>query len=211
MPSVASRIRATLAPYALGVVAASLIAFQSLAAEGAPMEATPETMAVLAPLGAAIGETRKLQVRDAPIALPAVAFTDADGRPVSLEDFRGKIVLVNFWATFCAPCLHEMPSLDNLQAKLGGEDFQVVAINLDPAGVERPLAWLKKNAVERLAFYHDKSWASARDLGAPGMPTTLLIDRSGKEVARLTGAAEWDAAPAVEAIELLIRNASEAG
>lgn len=199
--------------YALLAVFASAaltVAPPALASE-ADAGATPATLQALKPLAAAIGESRRLEVSDAPKLPPVVAFSDRDDAAKALADFKGKIVLVNFWATFCAPCLKEMPSLQSLQRQLGGDDFQVVAINLDPTGKKRPLKWLQKNGIDALEFYHDRSWESARALGASGMPTTVLFDRSGKEVARLLGAAEWDGEAAIDAVKLLIRNAPDAG
>lgn len=170
-------------------------------------KASPAALDAMRPLAAQIGDSEPLEVHETPKGMAAFTFFDADDQPVTVADFRGQIVLLNFWATFCAPCLHEMPALDRLQAQLGGDAFQVVTVNLDLAGKQRPLAWLETNNIDGLAFFSDRKWAGPRALGAPAMPTTLLIDRSGREVARLKGAAEWDAEVAVQAIEMLINDA----
>lgn len=224
MPAPSSRLSSPVssrfkAPYALAALAASLLALAALtgcgeapsggASSGGASSAAgarPETLAALRPLAAQIGHSRKLEIHDAPVETPMVAFNKDEDAAAALSDFKGRVVLVNFWATFCGPCLEEMPALAALQASLGGADFEVVTINLDPTGVKRPLAWLEANKVEGLAFYHDRSLESARTLGAPGMPTTVLIDRSGREVGRLLGAAEWNSEPAIELIKTLIRN-----
>lgn len=199
--------RAVAACYAVALAVASVIVAPSWgrAAETyAPTSA--ETLDALRPLAVEIGGARKLDVLDAPRPVPTTAFSDAEGAPVVLADFKGKVVLLNFWATFCAPCLEEMPSLNRLQAQLGGEDFQVVAVDLDRRRLDRARQWLVDNGVDRLGFYHDQSNQIARDVGLVGMPTTLLIDRSGQEVARLLGAAEWDEPPATTLIKRLIED-----
>jgi thiol-disulfide isomerase/thioredoxin len=131
----------------------------------------------------------------APRPAPALAFTGPDGAGRTLQDFRGRTVLVNLWATWCAPCKVEMPALDRLQGALGGADFSVVAINLDTRNVDRPRAWLAENGVHRLAYYADPAGrvlpAIARDGELPGLPTTLLVTPDGCEAAILRGPAEW--------------------
>lgn len=131
-------------------------------------------------------------VHDAPKPLAAIDFKDGDGHPRSLAEFGGKVILLNIWATWCAPCRREMPTLDRLQAELGGEDFEVVALSIDRAGAAAVNDFYRAVGVTRLARYIDISGKAARDLGTPGLPTTLLIDRSGREIGRRVGPAEWD-------------------
>lgn len=139
---------------------------------------------------------------DQPQAAPDVAFTDATGRKLSLADFRGKVVLLNFWATWCVPCVEEMPSLDRLQAKLGSDRFTVVAISVDRQGLDVVEPFLAKTAVHNLATYLDPSGASMRAFGVRGLPTTFVIDRNGHDAGRLEGMAHWDSAQA----EALVRH-----
>lgn len=124
--------------------------------------------------------------------VPEVNFVDGEGHPRALADFKGKVVLLNLWATWCPPCRTEMPALDNLQAALGGSDFEVVALSLDRAGVEQVRRFYGEIGVGRIAIFVDRSGKALRDLGAAGLPTTLLLDREGREVGRLIGPAAWD-------------------
>lgn len=199
------------ARFALAASVAFALVASTARAEAPADGASAATLAALKPLAEAIGGSRKLQIEDAPVELAPIVFSDESDAPVAASDFKGKVVLLNFWATWCPPCLEEMPSLDRLQAELGGEDFEVVAVNLDLRGKDRPLGWMADNDVTHLAFYHDRSQKSPAAVGAGGMPTTLLIDRSGREVGRLEGAAEWDSEEAKEIIRLLIAGAPDAG
>ncbi|MEM7043765.1 MAG: TlpA disulfide reductase family protein [Pseudomonadota bacterium] len=124
--------------------------------------------------------------------VPALAFLDAEGNERSLEDFQGRVVVLNLWATWCAPCRKEMPSLDRLQAALGGDDFEVVALAVDRGDLTKVLSFYDEVGIQDLAVYHDKTAKAGRTLRAPGLPTTLIIDREGKEVGRVLGDAEWD-------------------
>lgn len=150
----------------------------------------------VAPPGAApsapAAATFELSVFDQPRDLPEIRFVDSESRSLTLADFRGKVVLLNVWATWCVPCRHEMPSLDRLQAQLGGEDFVVLALSIDRAGLPAIKRFYEELGLQHLGIYADASGATSRALGAPGLPTTLLIDRAGREVARKMGAAEWD-------------------
>jgi thiol-disulfide isomerase/thioredoxin len=144
--------------------------------------------------------------REARAVAPLTFLNDA-GQRVPLEQWRGRTVLINLWATWCAPCRKEMPALDALQAELGGRDFEVVAINIDTRNVERPRVWLQENGVTRLAYYADPEAKVFQDLKragqAVGMPTTILMDANGCHLGVLHGAAEWASADA----KALIRTA----
>lgn len=134
---------------------------------------------------------------DAPRPLPDLAFVDGDGRPLTLADFRGKVVLLNIWATWCVPCREEMPTLDRLQAELGGPDFAVVALSIDRAGAKAVHEFYEEIGIRHLGLYVDSSGKASRDVGVVGLPTTLLVDREGRELGRLIGPAEWDSPEAV--------------
>jgi thiol-disulfide isomerase/thioredoxin len=127
-----------------------------------------------------------------PRPLPDVSFVDGTGRAMTLADFQGKVVLLNIWATWCVPCREEMPTLDRLQAELSGPDFQVVPLSIDRAGLDVVRKFYDEIGVEHLAIYVDSSGKASRELGAVGLPTTLLVDREGRELGRLVGPAEWD-------------------
>jgi thiol-disulfide isomerase/thioredoxin len=142
--------------------------------------------------------------KESPVPAPEIGFTDGAGKPLSLAAFRGKVVLLNFWATWCAPCRREMPALDRLQARLGGDDFEVLALAVDRGGAAKVKAFFDELGIERLELYIDSSTRALRTLGAYGLPTTLLIDRTGKEVMRVIGAAEWDGAEVVDLVRHLI-------
>lgn len=141
------------------------------------------------------GELAALRVNKKPRAAPPVSFADAAGAQKTLTDWRDRVVLLNLWATWCVPCRKEMPALDELQAKLGGADFEVVAVNIDTRNLDKPKAWLTEAGITRLAYYADPSAKIFQDLKAAGkafgMPTTLLVDRNGCEIASLAGPAEW--------------------
>lgn len=141
-----------------------------------------------------------LRLHPAPRPVPEIRFLDADGKPLTLANFRGKVVLLNVWATWCPPCRKEMPSLDRLQAKLGGADFEVVALSIDRGGIFVVQEFFKEADVEALAFYIDPSVEVMSRLGIVGLPTTLLIDRSGREIGRWVGPAEWDQPEVVQFI-----------
>jgi thiol-disulfide isomerase/thioredoxin len=134
----------------------------------------------------------ELSVFGQPREMPEIHFTDAEERPLTLTDFRGKVVLLNIWATWCVPCRKEMPSLDRLQAQLGGDDFVVLPLSIDRAGLPAVRRFHEELGLQNLGIYVDSSGAASRALAAPGVPTTLLIDRNGREVARKMGATEWD-------------------
>jgi thiol-disulfide isomerase/thioredoxin len=124
--------------------------------------------------------------------LPELAFTDAEGAPRSLADFRGRPLLVNLWATWCPPCVAEMPALDRLQAALGSEGLVVLALSSDRGGKAQVAPFYARTGVNALGIWLDPRGAASRAVGARGLPTTLLVDRAGREVGRLEGEAAWD-------------------
>ncbi|WP_251701804.1 TlpA family protein disulfide reductase [Metapseudomonas boanensis] len=130
-----------------------------------------------------------------------VRFVDGEGKPRSLADFRGKVVLLNLWATWCVPCRQEMPTLDRLQAKLGGNDFQVVALSLDQGGLQVVQDFYREIGIQHLQIYLDEQMQTIQSLGAFGLPVTLLLDREGRELGRKAGAAEWDSPEVIEFVQ----------
>ena len=157
----------------------------------------------IAPL--ARGEVAAVNMAKSPLKLPALAMQDAQGKPLTLEHWRGRTVLLNLWATWCVPCRKEMPALDALQHRLGGPGFEVVAVNIDTRDPDKPKAWLNEVGVTKLAYYADPSAKTFQDLKgvgrAFGMPTTLLIDPAGCEIGSIAGPAEWASDDAIKLIQ----------
>jgi thiol-disulfide isomerase/thioredoxin len=169
------------------------------------------TAAKLAPL--AQGEVAALAVARTPFRVPDFAFKDADGRERTLQDWRGRTVLVNLWATWCVPCRKEMPALDILEQKLGGPNFEVVAVNIDTRDPQKPLAFLKDTAVTHLAYYSDPSAKVFQELKlagkAFGMPTTLLVSPSGCELGNMAGPAEWSSEDGMKLVSAAIKGSAD--
>lgn len=142
---------------------------------------------------------------------PAVAdlsFKDAQGSEIRLSKWQGRVVLLNLWATWCAPCRKEMPTLADLQRQLGSKDFEVVALSVDRKGLAASSAYLKETGADSLGLYVDDTTKSLDDLQGLGLPLTVLIDRKGHEIGRLLGPAEWNSP---EALALIKAAVAEAG
>ncbi|WP_222876265.1 thiol:disulfide interchange protein TlpA [Terrihabitans soli] len=154
------------------------------------------------------GEVAAVLVPDRPRKLPELGFKDASGKSLSLKDFAGKTLLVNMWATWCAPCREEMPALDSLQGELGGPDFQVVAVSIDTQQPDKAKAFLNELKIAKLGFFQDASGKLFQDLKlvgrAVGLPTTLLIDKEGCEIGYLPGPAHWASEDAKKMIRAAI-------
>ncbi len=140
-------------------------------------------------------------MKKSPTELADVRFLDGKGEEVSLSSFAGKVVLLNLWATWCAPCREEMPALARLQKELGSDKFQVVALAVDKAGLDGARKFLKDNKIEGLALYADPTARVGTELKVIGMPTTILINAQGREIGRLIGPAAWDGPEARRLIE----------
>ncbi|UTW53568.1 TlpA family protein disulfide reductase [bacterium SCSIO 12827] len=147
----------------------------------------------------AAGTAKAFTLHDTPLPMPEVAFVYEDGRPGSLADFRGKHVLLNVWATWCPPCREEMPTLDRLQDLLGGEDFHVLPLSIDRAGVKVVQDFYAKTGIKHLEIYMDEKAQVMHRLKLGGLPTTFLIGPNGEQLGVLVGPAEWDA-PALIAL-----------
>lgn len=137
---------------------------------------------------------------DPPIPAPREAFTDLANRPVRLSDFKGRVVLLNFWATWCPPCIREMPSLDRLAARLKKDGLLVVAVSEDRGKRDVIQTFVNKLGLRNLGVYHDPKGALARSFTITGLPTTFLIDAQGQVVGGMPGPAEWDSPEALALI-----------
>ena len=136
------------------------------------------------------GDMKKLSLHEAAVAIPEAVLLDAEDREHSLADYRGKWVVLNFWATWCAPCRHEMPSLDRLQTAMPEIAVVPVATGRNAvAGIER---FFEEAAVKTLPILRDPKSELARGMGVMGLPVTVILNPEGKEVARLIGDADWD-------------------
>ncbi|MEM0945570.1 MAG: TlpA disulfide reductase family protein [Pseudomonadota bacterium] len=152
------------------------------------------------------GDMAKLTIHDAPMPPMTATFYDAEGTAMTVADLSGKVVVLNFWATWCPPCREEMPSIDRLAGYLETDDITVMAVSTDrgaEAGMVRIREFFEEIAVENLAIYRDPQSQLARDAGAFGLPITVVLDRQGREIARLIGDAEWDTAEAQAIIRAL--------
>lgn len=150
------------------------------------------------------GEMQKFTLSAERKPAATAEFLDPKDQTITLEAFRGRVVLVNLWATWCVPCREEMPALDRLQAARGGKDFTVLAIAQDRAGRAKVEKFLSEIKATKLAPYLDTTMKSGRAWGVYGLPTSILIDRQGREVGRLIGMAEWDRPDALKLIDAVI-------
>jgi thiol-disulfide isomerase/thioredoxin len=153
-----------------------------------------------------VGEMQNFRLAPTTMPRPPAAWTDGKGKKVTLADFQGKVVLFNYYASWCAPCRRELPGISHLQAKLAGKGFTVVALNIDRGGAKVARRMLRQLKVDNLDLHLDPKGASGRILGLRAMPTTYLFDRQGREVGKLEGIAEWDSPDAVKLIQYFIDN-----
>lgn len=147
-----------------------------------------------APPPAFAGQSSNFSPFDTPRPVPEASFADRDGRARALADWKGKVVLVNFWATWCAPCVAEMPALDRLQKTLGGGDFEVIAVSVDRDGMKPVEPFLARYQLSSLTPYLNPDASLFRAFGEKTLPVTYIIGRDGRAVGRMEGAAEWDSA-----------------
>jgi thiol-disulfide isomerase/thioredoxin len=170
--------------------------------QGVPVSTT-ETPAPTVKSGnpLATGAMTTFVFKTQPEALPDIQFLNGSGVETSLASLRGKVVLLNVWATWCAPCREEMPALDKLQAALGSDKFQVVALAVDKSGIAGAKKFLGDIKAEKLEAFADPTAKEGTRLKVIGMPTTILLDAEGREIGRLIGPAHWDSPEAKRLIE----------
>ena len=133
---------------------------------------------------------------DPPEQITAPKFQDKMGQPVSLDSFKGKVVVLNFWATWCPPCIAEMPALDHLQSEMGGADFTVVAVSTDREGIKKSAPFYRRAGIKNLTLYNDTRGNLLGAFQGKSLPITIVLDREGRVVGRIEGAAQWDSAEA---------------
>jgi thiol-disulfide isomerase/thioredoxin len=160
------------------------------------------------PLG---GSLEDFTLIDPPRPVPRASFLDADQQPVTMDRFKGRVVLLNLWATWCGPCREEMPSIDRLQAQLGGEDFTVLALSLDQGGLTPVRHFYQQLGIRHLDIYLDPPNALALALKVPALPTTLVIDRAGQIVGLMVGPASWDSPDALALMKYFIGKDASGG
>ncbi|QDY68590.1 TlpA disulfide reductase family protein [Qingshengfaniella alkalisoli] len=153
------------------------------------------------------GDMKKLVFHNEAKDSSNAKFVTMQDDPASLEDFRGKYVLLNFWATWCAPCRTEMPMLDELEAEFGGDDFEVVALATGPNAPAAIRRFVEDEGLENLTIYRDPKQKVAREMAVLGLPITVLLDPDGNEIARMQGDAEWNGESAKAIIAAMLGGA----
>ena len=205
---------------ALAIVAGIAAGAIGVYVMGAPSGNNPQEVAALdADTAACQAKTEKLEAVDAaargevaailaanpPRSVKDLAFNAPDGSPMTLANLSGKTLLVNLWATWCAPCREEMPALNQLQKEMGSETFEVVAVNVDTGGDEKPKRFLEETKVDALGYYRDSTLGLFNELKrrglALGLPVTLLVDDEGCMIGHMNGPAEWASDDAKRLIE----------
>jgi len=151
------------------------------------------------------GEMRKLAIHKAPLAMPAVSILDMKGNKRSLDEFKGKYILLNFWAAWCAPCRAEMPALDRLQGAIGGDNIQVLLVAAGRNPRPAITKFFKDASIRNLLTLRDPKQRLSRPLGIFGLPTTLILNPDGKEIARMQGDANWSSTEAISFLRAISR------
>jgi len=163
-------------------------------------------IAVTVPAGAGAGEppiagsVQNFVPSDKPLPVPSTPVVSKDAGPITLDRFQGKFVVLNFWATWCGPCVRELPSLQRLNAKFAGDDFAVVLISQDRGGFEKTGPFLQKLGIDIPHNFIDEKLKFSHAIAVRGLPTTILLGPDGIEIGRLVGPAEWDEPEAVALI-----------
>ena len=175
---------------------------RSLVAAGLSLLASP----ALANVGPELakGTLEKFQLAKQPKPVPDLGFDDADDKPLKLADYKGKVVLLNFWATWCGPCVKEMPSLDKLQAEMGKDKFIVVPLSLDGPSRSKVAPFYADKKLAHLGVYFDKGKEAMQALNISILPTSILIDAQGRELGRLEGEADWEKPEALALVKAAV-------
>ncbi len=150
------------------------------------------------------GAMRDFVLRPTPAPVPEIRFLDRDEQERTLDDFRGRVVLLNFWATWCAPCVEEMPSLERLQAALAGQKFLVLPVSQDRAGLPLVREFYREHALTGLAMFADRSSSAGRSFKLRGLPTSVLLDQDGRELGRFEGSADWSSQEAIALVRFFL-------
>ncbi len=182
---------------ACAIAAVAFVALRDPASQG-----TASNMSAAAALRE--GDMKKLNFHSDLRAISEKPFVTTDGNKRALADYQGKVVLLNFWATWCAPCRKEMPMLAELQRQMGGDAFQVVTLATGRNPLPAMQKFFDEIGVDNLPLYRDPKQEIARDMSVLGLPATVLIDREGREIARMTGDADWSGASARAILEHVI-------
>jgi thiol-disulfide isomerase/thioredoxin len=205
MPETASSAFTKILPVLLAIVAGGLGIYWFQAGQGKVEPQTPAATVPASGLKAfATGPLAAFVVKPERKPLPDIAFQDGAGAAKKLSDWKGRVVLLNMWATWCAPCRKEMPDLARLQQTLGSSDFEVVAVSVDLKGAAASSAFLNDVGATSLALYVDPSTKILAALQELGLPATILVDRHGREVGRMVGPAAWASPEAAALIKASI-------
>ena len=166
---------------------------------------------ILKPL--ATGNMAGMRILDKPLDLNYISFSNGDERNFTIADWKGRVVLLNLWATWCPPCRHEMPFLEDLESQLGGENFEVVSVSIDLKSPKKPKAFFAEIGLKKLKFYWDGSAKIFNELKkhnlAFGMPTTILIDKNGMALGALNGPATWNSAEAITLVRQALKHGDD--
>ena len=154
------------------------------------------------------GTVAKFELVKVSKRLPDLEFLDTDDKPLLFSNYRGKAILVNFWATWCAPCVKEMPSLDRLQAAMGKDKFVVIPLSLDGPSRPKVAPFYEDQKLTNLGIYFDKGRRIMQSLDVSILPTSILVDRSGREIGRLEGEADWDRPEAIALMKAAVASGS---
>jgi thiol-disulfide isomerase/thioredoxin len=167
-----------------------------------PVFAEPVNLSKISELRA--GDMNKLLIHAEPKKMSSAGFLDENGDKITLATYKGKVVLLNFWATWCPPCRAEMPSIDALQADLGGDSFAVVTVATGRNSLPAIKSFFKKADITNLPILRDPKQKFARANGVFGLPTTLILNTDGKEIGRMQGDADWHSDEALTLIKALL-------
>lgn len=152
------------------------------------------------------GELINLKVHQTPIKLPIFEFYDPQGKKINNSSFIGKVSVINLWATWCPPCVRELPSFDNLASQIKGTNIKIYAVSQDRAGSKVVPPYYKKLDIKNLDIYLDHQSSLMKIFKTPVLPTTVIIDKSGMEIARLTGEIKWDSKEVISYLKSLDKN-----